>query len=179
MNGCADRLKRVINTASERAGSGSWENGESEEGETLATLRRRVDDPPELQESLRTCMIEVGPVATRIAAENAYLTLTMSVAKHRERAVTGLIRTARTQLPDTDPCMIFVESLGGPTVLRRLEELVSLPSFVNTPCIALWEGDTLHLTWRKGQPFDERLLAPRAVGVAPKVSTRALRPFMR
>ena len=179
LNGCEWRLKSVINTVSEKAASDSWEDVESEAGEVRATLRCRVNDPPDLPESLRTGLIEVGPVATRMAAENAYLTLTISVATHRQRAVAGLIQTAKTQLPDTETSMIFVESLGGPVVRRRLEELILAPSFVNIPCIALWENDVPHLTWRRGQPFDERLLAPRAVDVDQKVSVRALRPFMR
>lgn len=162
-NGVEQRINNVLVQASTAVRANRFEDKVFQDGEVSAILRFRKEMPSLQHDTIRVSSVTVGTTPTALTPENAHLTLTMSVAKHRERAATHLLRQARSQSPSNQPGAVFI-SLGGPhAAQKKLQELMVHPAYENTPWAAIWGGE-IGVVWRNGQPFDGRLLSPHGAG---------------
>ena len=104
----------------------------------------------------------VGTTPTRIAAENAVLTVTRSLATTRARRVRDLVKRAKSQLPDEGPCGVFIQINGAEFAAEQLEEMIGRPAHQAIVWAETWTGMApQHAIWRQNQPFDGRLLDER------------------
>jgi hypothetical protein len=159
-NGVERRIANVVACAFAALHVGQFCGLKFEDGEVSAVLRCREEPLSDEPDTIRTGYMTVGTEPTEVAVKNAYFTLTMSVAKHRERATAGLLHEARRQLPLDQPGTVFIRLNGVNAAQKKLLELLAHPAYERTPWVAVWASE-IKAVWRIGQPFDDRLLLPR------------------
>ena len=127
-----------------------------------ATVVPRRDPPERPRDSMIASEVIVGTTPTRIAAENAVLTVTRSLATTRARRVRDLVKRAKSQLPDEGPCGVFIQINGAEFAAEQLEEMIGRPAHQAIVWAETWTGMApQHAIWRQNQPFDGRLLDER------------------
>jgi hypothetical protein len=132
------------------------------DGVVSLKMSKKNDPLPDFTGCLQIHNKELKGGTEPALSTNARYTLTMSVMGHRVKKLAELIRDARTQLPPDKHGAIFIDifiDIGDSQMfVQKLNQVISQPTYVNTPWISLWEGgQPRKAVIRGGQPLDARL----------------------
>lgn len=171
-------LSDLVDTAFryQRLGRVPWDS----DHRLAAVFRPLGENPPPIQDTLVGARTQVTDVERHLRMGDSPYFFALDVSRSRKAAATHLLKEARGQLPEDGPNAIFLSFARRLAVHEKVQQLFEEPSYRPVRFVSVVDQDGLaSVTTRRGQPFDLRLLHPRASGLGPAVLRCVRRPLRR